>query len=655
MSTLTAKIQLRRDTSANWTSNNPILAAGEVAFTSDVFYTSTDQQRFKIGDGVQTWSQLDYVPEGGASAYPENLFLTVVNKTGDNLLASGYKVLKVITAQGQRLAVDYALADSDANSADTIGVVYENINNNQEGRIITIGEITGIDTTGSIQGESWSDGDPLFLSDTIDGGITNVRPTAPNHGVRLGYVVNVNANNGKIYVKIDNGYEIGEIHDVYAPTPVNNDGIFWSSGTTRYENKSIATALGYTPVTSARTISTTSPLTGGGDLSADRTLSIPAATTSVSGYLTSTDWNTFNNKQAALTLTTTGTSGAATLVGSTLNIPQYSALNIYNSDGTLTAARTLTSGGFPLTFTGSNTAATAIARGLYLSHTLVAAANNDVLVGLDISPTFTNGSFTGVTNYGLRISNGAFYLNSNGFVSKFLGYGQDQMIWTSNGNGLFTFGYSSTSYTQNAKIGINNSSNTYNAITINTPSGQLGNGAKIAWLNAGAGAGSIYHSDSVLYDMGLRNQGGSYIHMFANGNVLLTSGTLVDATYKLDVNGTARVSGNTLISGVLQETITTNRQTASYSLVLADRGKLVEMNVASANTLTVPLNSSIAFPIGSKIDVTQYGAGATTITATSGVTIRSFTSYLKLAGQYAACTLVKIGTDEWYCYGNLIA
>lgn len=246
MSTLTAQIQLRRDTSANWTTNNPILLAGEVAFTSDVFYTGTDQQRFKIGDGVQTWLQLDYVPEGGASAYPENLFLTVINKTTDNLLASDYKVLKVITAQGGRLAVDYALADSDANSADTIGVVYENINNNQEGRIITIGEITGINTTGNLQGETWADGDPLFLSDTIDGGITNIRPTAPNHGVRLGYVVNVNANNGKIYVKIDNGYELGEIHDVYAPTPTNNDGIFWSSGTTRYENKSIATVLGYT-------------------------------------------------------------------------------------------------------------------------------------------------------------------------------------------------------------------------------------------------------------------------------------------------------------------------------------------------------------------------------------------------------------------------
>ena len=255
MSTITAQIQLRRDTSANWTSNNPILLAGEMALSTDILYTGTDQPRYKIGNGIDTWLNLDYVPEGGGgTSYPENLYLTVVNKTTDNLLASGYKVLKVQTAQGQRLAVDYALADSDANSADTIGVVYENINNNQSGRIVVIGEITGINTTGSIQGESWNDGDLLFLSPSTPGGMTTTRPTAPNHGVVLGYVVYSHVNQGKIYIKIDNGYEIGELHNCYLPSPSNNDGIFWSSGTTRYENKSIATVLGYSAGTNVKTL-----------------------------------------------------------------------------------------------------------------------------------------------------------------------------------------------------------------------------------------------------------------------------------------------------------------------------------------------------------------------------------------------------------------
>jgi len=246
MSTITAQIQLRRDTSANWTSNNPILLAGEMALSTDVLYTGTDQPRYKIGNGVDTWLNLDYVPEGSA-AYPENLFLTVRNKTGDNLLATGYKVLKVQTAQGQRLAVDYAFADSNANSVETIGVVYENIDNNQTGKIIVIGEITGLNTTGSLQGETWNEGDVLYVSSTTPGELTKIQPTAPYHLVVVGYVVYAHATQGKIYCKVQNGWELGELHDVYAPTPTHNDGIFWSSGTTRYENRSIATVLGYTP------------------------------------------------------------------------------------------------------------------------------------------------------------------------------------------------------------------------------------------------------------------------------------------------------------------------------------------------------------------------------------------------------------------------
>lgn len=103
----------------------------------------------------------------------------------------------------------------------------------------------------------------------------------------------------------------------------------------------------------------------------------------------------------------------------------------------------------------------------------------------------------------------------------------------------------------------------------------------------------------------------------------------------------------------LDKLITTNRQTASYGLVLADANKLVEMNVAGANNLTVPLNSSQAFPTGTQILIAQYGAGQTTVVATGGVTIRSSGGKLKLTGQYSMGTLIKIGTDEWYLSGDI--
>lgn len=97
-----------------------------------------------------------------------------------------------------------------------------------------------------------------------------------------------------------------------------------------------------------------------------------------------------------------------------------------------------------------------------------------------------------------------------------------------------------------------------------------------------------------------------------------------------------------------------NLQTASYTLVLADSTKTIEMNVASGNNLTVPSNTAVAFPVGTTCNVVQVGTGQTTIVAAGGVTIRSYQSMFRLAGQYALCSLIKRGTDDWWVSGNLV-
>jgi hypothetical protein len=99
--------------------------------------------------------------------------------------------------------------------------------------------------------------------------------------------------------------------------------------------------------------------------------------------------------------------------------------------------------------------------------------------------------------------------------------------------------------------------------------------------------------------------------------------------------------------------VVTNRQTASYTLAITDANKLVEINNASANNLTVPLNSSVAYSIGTQILLAQYGAGQTTVVATVGVTVRSSGGKLKLNAQYSGATLIKIATDEWYLFGDI--
>jgi hypothetical protein len=100
--------------------------------------------------------------------------------------------------------------------------------------------------------------------------------------------------------------------------------------------------------------------------------------------------------------------------------------------------------------------------------------------------------------------------------------------------------------------------------------------------------------------------------------------------------------------------LATSAQTASYTLVLADKGKLVEMSNASANNLTVPLNSSVAYPVGSQINILQTGVGQTTVVATGGVTINA-TPGLKLRTQWSSATLIKRATDTWVLVGDLSA
>lgn len=112
-------------------------------------------------------------------------------------------------------------------------------------------------------------------------------------------------------------------------------------------------------------------------------------------------------------------------------------------------------------------------------------------------------------------------------------------------------------------------------------------------------------------------------------------------------------NGTTLSWTSNDTTITTNTQTASYILALTDAAKLVNLNVGSANTITVPPSGTVNFPIGTQIMLASYGAGQTTIVAGLGVTIRSAGAKLKLASQYSGASLTKIAADEWYIFGDL--
>jgi hypothetical protein len=262
-----------------------------------------------------------------------DLVARIVNKVTPNttLTKAAYQAVRVSGAQGGRLAVALAKADTDNNSADTIGLVTETINTNQEGFIITVGQLLNVNTTGSLQGETWTDGDVLYLSPTTAGKLTNIKPTgATGHIVVIGYVEYAHANNGAIYVKIMNGWELDELHNVYInpSTLADNNLLQYDSATALWKNESLSTA-GIQPTlvngTSIKTINSTS-LLGSGDVAVQPTLVSGSNIKTINGttLLGSGDITVGGGITVGTTAVTSGTIGRVFFQG-TGNVVQQSA------------------------------------------------------------------------------------------------------------------------------------------------------------------------------------------------------------------------------------------------------------------------------------------------------------------------------------------
>jgi hypothetical protein len=151
------------------------------------------------------------------------------------------QVVYIFGASGDRASVKLAKNTSDTFSSKTLGIVREDIAAGAAGWITTQGQVSGINLG------AYSPGDILWL-DSVAGGFTKVKPVAPYHSVFVGVVERANAGNGLIYVKPQNGQELGELHDTKITSPTNNQVLAYTAATDIWENKSITTVLGYTPL-----------------------------------------------------------------------------------------------------------------------------------------------------------------------------------------------------------------------------------------------------------------------------------------------------------------------------------------------------------------------------------------------------------------------
>jgi len=128
-------------------------------------------------------------------------------------------------------------------------------------------------------------------------------------------------------------------------------------------------------------------------------------------------------------------------------------------------------------------------------------------------------------------------------------------------------------------------------------------------------------------------------------------GTVTYDTLKL---GGIEFSDGTQVKQGVPSLTEINQQTAAYTPVLTDRDKMIEVNSSSAVTVTIPANSSVAYPVGTSFDILQTGTGQITIAAGAGVTVNA-TPGLKLRTQWSSATLFKRATDTWVVFGDLSA
>lgn len=179
----------------------------------------------------------------------ELIYQMCYNGTGSTI-AKG-QVVYISGGQGQRPSVTLAQANGDATSARTFGVAAEAIANGAEGIVIEYGIVQGLNTS------SYSVGQTLYLSSTTAGAFQTTKPVAPAHLVYVANVISVNASSGRIFVKVQNGYELDEIHDVLITAPTGGQALVYDGASGLWKN---TTAVGPTgPTGSAGSVGPTGP------------------------------------------------------------------------------------------------------------------------------------------------------------------------------------------------------------------------------------------------------------------------------------------------------------------------------------------------------------------------------------------------------------
>lgn len=305
-------------------------------------------------------------------------------RAGETLVKG--QAVYVSGANGTNIIVSKASNTTEATSSKTMGLIAQNLSTNSNGFVITEGLLSGLNTN------SATIGDPVWLG--VDGaliyGLTN-KPYAPAHLVFIGIVTRVSATVGEIFVKVQNGFELNEIHDIDLKTtlPSNNEILTFESSTSLWKNKSVVSALGFTPYNATNPSNYISGITSG--MVTTALGFTPYNDTNPSGYITSSALSSYVPYTGATANVNLGT---RTLTTPTIN--GVSGLLSFGSTDRVSVGNYATPSAQRIFTIGQDTAFVSIG-------SLVGATSNSAIYMNVATPT--------VNNYSVRSDGNNLFLN----------------------------------------------------------------------------------------------------------------------------------------------------------------------------------------------------------------------------------------------------
>ena len=394
------------------------------------------------------------------AAATNNVICQVRNTTGATLTKG--TVVYISGATGQLPTVSKALATSDATSAQTLGMMSADLANNSNGNVTVIGLITNIDTS------AYTDGQQLYLSGTTAGAVTATKPYAPIHLVYVAVVEHAHPTQGKLFVKVQNGYELDEIHNVSAQSPSNGQTIVYNSATSLWENNTVSLTLG---------VNGTLPIANGGTGQTTANAAFNALAPSQTGnsgkYLTTngtnTSWAT-NPLGDVVGPASATNNGIALFDGTTGKLIKDSAstdgliygLTVGRGAGGISTNTAVGASALVANTTGNNNLAIG-----YQAGSSVVTAINTTYLGSNSGLYQTGNGNVGVGTNSLTGVSGASIAVQNTAV------GKDAMYSNTTGNASIGIGWSSlfTNSTGSNNVAIGAAALFYNTVSNNTAVG----------------------------------------------------------------------------------------------------------------------------------------------------------------------------------------